>query len=129
MLGEAIADLDRRVVLLASGGLSPRFWPLDVFRDHESSSLDNIINPAARAADESILAAWTAGDHASVIDGYPEYRTHAPEGLFGHYLMMVGALGGRDCRAPGVAYSDYEAAAGTGQIHMWFGRPEGGWTA
>jgi hypothetical protein len=43
--------------------------------------------------------------------------------------MMVSALGGRDCRAPGIAYSDYEAAAGTGQIHMWFERPDSGWTA
>ena len=121
--------MDRRVVLLASGGLSHRFWPLDVFRDHESSSLDNIITPEARAADEAIIARWEVGDHAAVIDGYPEFRAHAPEGLFGHYLMMVSALGGRDCRAPGIAYSDYEAAAGTGQIHMWFERPDSGWTA
>ena len=42
--------------------------------------------------------------------------------------MMVGALGGRECRAPGVPYSAYQSAAGTGQIHMWFPRPEGGWT-
>jgi 3,4-dihydroxyphenylacetate 2,3-dioxygenase len=129
LLGEAIEAMDRRVVLLASGGLSHRFWPLDVFRDHESSSLENIITPEARAADEAIIARWEAGDHAAVIDGYPEFRAHAPEGLFGHYLMMVGALGGRDCRAPGIAYSDYEAAAGTGQIHMWFERPDSGWTA
>ncbi len=129
LLGEAIEAMDRRVVLLASGGLSHRFWPLDVFRDHESSSLDNIITPEARAADEAIIGQWEAGDHAVVIDGYPAFRAHAPEGLFGHYLMMVGAIGGRDCRTPGVAYSDYESAAGTGQIHMWFERPVGGWTA
>ena len=129
LLGEAIESLDRRVVLLASGGLSHRFWPLNVFRDHESSSLDNIITPEARAADETIIARREAGAHAAVIDGYSEFRAHAPEGLFGHYLMMVGALGGRDCRAPGIAYSDYEAAAGTGQIHMWFERPDSGWTA
>ena len=129
LLGEAIEAMDRRVVLLASGGLSHRFWPLDVFRDHESSSLDNIITPEARAADEAIIGRWEAGDHAVVIDGYPAFRAHAPEGLFGHYLMMVGAIGGRDCRAPGGAYSDYESAAGTGQIHMWFERPDSGWTA
>ena len=59
---------------------------------------------------------------------YPDLRRHAPEGLFGHYLMMVGALGGAGCRAPGVRYSDYESAAGTGQVHMWFERPDAGWT-
>mgnify|MGYP001571406945 FL=1 len=128
LLAEAVESLDRRVVLLASGGLSHRFWPLDVFRDHESSDPANVITAEARAADEAIVAAWEAGDHASVIDGYPEFRRHAPEGLFSHYLMMVGALGGRECRAPGVPYSAYQSAAGTGQIHMWFPRPEGGWT-
>jgi len=43
--------------------------------------------------------------------------------------MMVAAMGGPDCTSAGVRYSDYESAAGTGQINMWFERPEGGWTA
>jgi hypothetical protein len=25
-------------------------------------------------------------------------------------------------------YSDYESAVGTGQAHVWFERPAGGWT-
>lgn len=129
MLADAIAGLDRRVVLLGSGGMSHRFWPLREFRDHESSDPANVVTPEARAADEAVVAAWEAGDHASVIDGYDDYRRHAPEGLFGHYLMMVGALGGRDCTAKGVRYSEYQSTAGTGQVHMWFARPEGGWTA
>ena len=29
--------------------------------------------------------------------------------------------------APGRAYSKYENSVGTGQIHMWFDRPAGGW--
>ncbi len=49
--------------------------------------------------------------------------------FFGPYLMMVAAMGGPDCTSAGVRYSDYESAAGTGQINMWFERPEGGWTA
>ena len=49
--------------------------------------------------------------------------------MFGHYLMMVAAIGGRECVAPGVLYSDYENSIGTGQVHVWFERPEGGWTA
>ena len=58
--------------------------------------------------------------HASVIDLYPEYRGHRPEGFFGHYLMTVGALGGRGCRARGTSMSSYENAIGTGQVHVWF---------
>jgi hypothetical protein len=43
--------------------------------------------------------------------------------------MMASALGGRACTAPGVQYSEYEASVGTGQVHVWFEQPPGGWTA
>jgi hypothetical protein len=41
--------------------------------------------------------------------------------------MMVAALGGRECVAPGRLYSAYENAIGTGQVHVWFDRPTNGW--
>ena len=53
----------------------------------------------------------------------------SPEGFFAHYLMMVGAIGGRSCVAAGEMYSAYESAGGTGQAHVWFERPAAGWTA
>ena len=37
----AVASLDRTVVLLASGGLSHRFWPLREIRNHETAALEN----------------------------------------------------------------------------------------
>ena len=40
-----------------------------------------------------------AGDHARIVDTMDEYFEHSPEGAFGHYLMMLGAVGGRDCTA------------------------------
>lgn len=128
LLAEAIAGLDRRAVLLASGGLSHRFWPLRQFRDHETASLDHIRTPEARAADERVLAAMAAGDHAAIIDFWPEYRAFSPEAFFAHYLMMVGAIGGASCRATGQPYGEYESTSGTGQAHVWFERPVGGWT-
>jgi len=42
--------------------------------------------------------------------------------------MMVAALGERTVTAPARAYSDYENSVGTGQIHLWFDRPSGGWS-
>ncbi len=128
VLAQAIEGLDRRVVLLASGGMSHRFWPLRQLRDHESCDPANLISDEARAADVRVLGWLEAGDHAAVIDGMGAYRAVSPEGRFGHYLMMAGALGGRAWRAPGIRCSDYEAAAGTGQAHVFFPRPEGGWT-
>jgi len=128
VIADAVAGLDRRVVVLGSGGMSHRFWPLRQFRDHEGFGPEHVRTPEARAADEAVLAHWAAGDHAAVIDGYEDYRQYAPEAFFGHYLTLVGAIGGRACRAPGVRFSDYEASAGTGQVHVWFERPEAGWT-
>jgi 3,4-dihydroxyphenylacetate 2,3-dioxygenase len=129
LLGRAISESDRRVVLLASGGLTHRFFPFRQLRGRESSSLDNIITPEARQADEHVLSLLEAGDHASVIEWMPEYKRFGPEGKFGHYLIVAGALGAAACRAPGERFSEYEAAVGTGQVHVWFERPEAGWAA
>lgn len=128
LIGQAIASLDRRVVLLASGGLSHRFLPFRQLRGHESSDLSNIITPEAREGDQKVLDLMAKGDHKGVIDFLPEYRKHGPEGKFGHYLIMIGAIGGASCVAEAERFSDYEASVGTGQVHVWFERPEGGWT-
>ncbi|HEX5949456.1 MAG TPA: catechol 1,2-dioxygenase [Actinomycetota bacterium] len=130
LIGDAIAQSDRRVVLLASGGMTHRFFNFKELRQRESQRApDNIYDRVYHDADMNVLEMFERGDHAGVIDGMPEYRKAHPEGKFGHYLMMVSALGGRACTAPGERFSDYEASVGTGQVHVWFERPEGGWTA
>jgi 3,4-dihydroxyphenylacetate 2,3-dioxygenase len=128
-IGEAVAASDRRVVILASGGMSHTFHRLKELTKHEASDPVHIITPEARAADEERLQWMEAGDHARIIEAMPEYHPHNPEGGFGHFLAMIGAVGGRDCTAPGTLFSDYENATGTGQVHVWFERPEAGWTA
>ncbi|HLV90700.1 MAG: hypothetical protein J5I28_03650 [Acidimicrobiales bacterium] len=127
-IGEAVSRLDRRVVVLASGGMSHTFWPLKELPKHEASDPVHIITPEARAADEQRLEWMRQGDHRRIVETMDEYMAVNPEGGFGHYLMMLGAVGGADCIAPGVMFSDYENATGTGQVHVWFDRPEGGWT-
>ncbi|WP_420639969.1 catechol 1,2-dioxygenase [Candidatus Poriferisocius sp.] len=121
LLARAVAEVDRRVVVLASGGLSHRFWPLRQFRDHEAADpVRHLRTPQAREADEHVLDCLRRGDHAGVLAYLPEFSTHAPEGYFGHYLAMVGALGGAACTAPGEQFGEYESVAGTGQAHLWF---------
>jgi 3,4-dihydroxyphenylacetate 2,3-dioxygenase len=121
LLAHAIAQTDRRVVILASGGLSHKFWPLREFRDHEASNPDlHLHSPEAAAADRNVITKMLDGDHAGILDFLPEFRHHAPEGYFGHYLTMIGALGGRDCTVTGTQFGNYEAVAGTGQAHIWF---------
>lgn len=126
-IGEAVSRLDRRVIVLASGGMSHTFWPLSQITKHEASDPVHIITPEARAADELRLEWMQAGDHRRIVESMDDYMEHAPEGDFGHYLMMIGAVGGADCTAPGELFSDYENATGTGQVHVWFEKPESGW--
>jgi 3,4-dihydroxyphenylacetate 2,3-dioxygenase len=128
-LRDAIAQTDRKVILLASGALSHTFWPLRELRAHEASDPVHIRTPEARAADLERIGWFEAGDHARVLDTMPEFLRLRPEAKFAHYLMMIAALGERAVTAPGRRYSDYENAIGTGQIHLWFDRPEGGWTS
>ena len=128
-IGEAAEATGRRTVLLASGGMSHRFWPLPELSLHEASDPVHVRTPEARAADEERLEWLQAGDHRRVIETMDDYARFAPEGRFGHYLMAVAAAGGAECTAPGRLFSEYENAIGTGQVHVWFDHPAGGWTA
>ncbi|WFB06103.1 catechol 1,2-dioxygenase [Streptomyces sp. LX-29] len=128
ILGEAIGGLDRKVLLLASGGLSHRFWPLAELRNRMAGDPAHIVTPEAREADEQRIAWLEAGRHDRVIETMPEYRPFAPEARFGHYLMLAGAVGGPRCAAPGRRYGGYENGIGTGHAHVWFDRPARGWT-
>ena len=119
-IGQAIRASDRRVVLIASGSMSHRFWPFRLIPQHEASDPVHISSQEARAADEERLKWFAEGNHAKVIDTMPDYLRHAPEARFGHYLMMAAACGGRDWKAKGRQFSDYENATGTSQVHVWF---------
>ena len=128
-IGAAIEKSDRRVVLLASGSMSHTFYPMKELLDHESSDPSHIFTPEAREADLERIDWFHDGNHAAVLDTMDEYLRHKPEGRFGHYLMMVAALGGHQCKAKGRLFSDYENSVGTSQVHIWFDRPDGGWSA
>ncbi|MFI9782872.1 3,4-dihydroxyphenylacetate 2,3-dioxygenase [Kitasatospora sp. NPDC051984] len=132
-LGRALADgiaatPGRRVIVIASGALSHTFWPLRELRRHESSDPSHIFTPEARAADEQRIEWFKEGRHDQVLDTMDEFATYKPEARFAHYLMMAGALGERACTAKARQYGEYENSIGTGQVHLWFDRPEDGWT-
>lgn len=125
-LGDAIAASDRKVILIASGALSHTFWPLRELRAHEASDIRHIFSDEAREADLERIEWFKAGDHARVLATMPEFAAFNPEAGFRHYLMMIGAIGEGDCTARARQYGDYENSIGTGQVHLWFDRPEGG---
>lgn len=124
---EAVEASDRRVVIMASGAFSHQFWPLNQLEQHEAADPIHIRTPEHRAADETRIDWMLNGDHASVLKTMPEFYKFKPEAGFQHYLMMMGAIGGEACMAKGRQYSDYENSTGTGQVHIWFDRPETGW--
>jgi 3,4-dihydroxyphenylacetate 2,3-dioxygenase len=128
-LGEAIAESDRKVLLLASGAMSHKFWPLQKLRAHEAAGVEHVFSPEHSAADLKRIEWFKAGNHADVIRSMPEFLKFKPEANFGHYLMMAAALGEEELAAKGRLFSDYENSIGTGQVHIWFDRPQGGWTA
>lgn len=119
-LANAVARSDSRVAVLGSGGMSHTFWPIDQQRGRVALDPRHIVSDIARSWDRRILRLWAQGQHATVLDLQPEYQAVRPEGLFAHYLTLLGAIGGRSCRAPGRQLSDYENALGTGQVHVLF---------
>lgn len=125
-IGEAIAASDRRVILLASGALSHTFYKLRDLRKHEMSDPAHIYSEKARELDLERLEWFQAGRHDRVLETMAEFHTVRPEAMFGHWLLTAGAIGEGTCTAPGVLYSEYENSIGTGQVHVWFPQPEGG---
>ena len=128
-LRDGIAATGRRVVLIGSGALSHTFHPLRELRRHEAAGVEHIFSPQAAEADAQRLDWLRRGDHARVLDTMTAFLAFRPEARFAHYLMLVAALGERDCTAPGRLFSAYENAVGTGQVHVWFDRPPAGWTS
>jgi 3,4-dihydroxyphenylacetate 2,3-dioxygenase len=130
-IGKAIADVDRKVIILATGSLSHTFYGLREIRSNpevERSDPKYIVNDKAREMDRERLAWFAEGRHDRVLETMDEFLTVRPEGKFAHYLMMSAALGEEDFSAPGVQISDYENSIGTSQVHVWFDRPATGWT-
>ncbi len=120
-LGDAIRRSDRRAVIVASGGMSHKFWDYDRILDHASASPDDISSPANRLYDEKIMDWFRNGRHDQVLAAADDFRAHcSPEGRFSHYLIMAGAMGAESWNWRGEQFGRYEAAIGTGQAIFFF---------
>jgi len=121
IVAEAIKRSDARVVLLASGAMSHLFYDLDhVPPNPRVWHPDNVSSPKNRALDLEVLGLWKEGRHDIVLDRFPELEAAKYEGHGAHYAQMMGALGAKSCKAKGTQLSEYENAAGTGNVHVWF---------
>jgi aromatic ring-opening dioxygenase catalytic subunit (LigB family) len=122
VIGEAIRRSDARVVLLASGALSHKFNEIDWVQKHPRIYHEsNVARAENIERDKAAIALLAEGRHDRILEDWDRlYRPLPWEGFGAHYLQMVAALGGPECRARGEALSDYENARGTGNIHLWF---------
>jgi len=130
-IGKAIADEDRKVIIIATGSLSHTFYGLREIRlnpEVERSDPKYIVSDKAREMDRERLQWFAEGRHDRVLETMDDFLTVRPEGKFAHYLMLAAALGETDFCAPGMQISDYENSVGTSQVHVWFDRPATGWT-
>lgn len=122
VVGEAIRRSDHRVVLLASGALSHKFnginWQQKNPRIYHH---ENVSSQANIESDREAMELLGAGRHDLILERFPDIYARIPwEGLGGHYLQMIGALGGAACTATGEILSAYENARGTGNVNIWF---------
>lgn len=126
VVGEAIRRSDLRVVMLASGALSHRFNRIDWTPKHPRIfHEDNVSSPENVASDKGAIELFKQGRHDTILANWnDEYRKRTWEAFGGHYLQMLGAMGGADCRARGEVLSNYENARGTGNVHIWFDTQE-----
>ena len=123
-LGAAIRNSGRRVVLIASGGLSHRFWDYDHILERASASPDDISSAANRRYDQKIMRWFRDGRHAEVIAAAEDFRARcSPEGRFSHYLVIAGAMGAENWDWRGEQFGAYESAIGTGQAIFFFAPP------
>jgi 3,4-dihydroxyphenylacetate 2,3-dioxygenase len=126
-IGEAIRRSGQRAVLLASGALSHKFNAIDWTPKHPRIFHEsNVSRPENIASDKGAIELLTQGRHDTVLERWnDEYRKLPWEAFGAHYLQMLGAMGGKDCRAKGEPLSAYENARGTGNIHIWFDTTSG----
>lgn len=121
-IGAAIERSSLRVVLLASGALSHKFNGIEWTPNHPRIFHEsNVSSPENIASDKGAIELLQQGRHDQILERWnDEYRRMPWEAFGAHYLQMLGAMGGPDCRAKGETLSAYENARGTGNIHMWF---------
>ncbi|MDR6450412.1 aromatic ring-opening dioxygenase catalytic subunit (LigB family) [Paraburkholderia terricola] len=121
-IGEAIRRSNLRVVLLASGALSHKFNGIDWKPQHPRIFHEsNVSSPENVASDKEAIELMCQGRHDIILEQWnDEYRRLPWEAFGAHYLQMLGAMGGANCRAKGEPLSAYENARGTGNIHVWF---------
>ena len=122
-VGEAIREAaeasDSRVALLASGSLSHKMWPTEIYA--ENNGTFNISKEFNRQVDLMVLDMWQRGDIETFLKILPEYAQHCDgEGDMHDTVMLFAALGWDKYAGKGEVIGEYFPSSGTGQVNVVF---------
>lgn len=122
-LGEAIREgieaSDSNVFLIASGSLSHKIWPNDIYA--ENNGTFTISSEFNRQVDLMVLDMWQRGDIATFLEILPDYAKHCNgEGDMHDTVMLFAALGWDKYQGRGEVIGEYFPSSGTGQVNVVF---------
>tara|TARA_R110000824_G_scaffold48129_19_gene136115 strand:- start:221 stop:1075 length:855 start_codon:yes stop_codon:yes gene_type:complete len=122
-VGEAIREAaeasDSKVALLASGSLSHRMWPTEIYAENDGTF--NISKEFNRQVDLMVLDMWKRGDIETFLKILPEYAKYCDgEGDMHDTIMLFAALGWDKYRGKGEVIGEYFPSSGTGQVNVVF---------
>ena len=122
-LGEAIREginaSDSNVALIASGSLSHKIWPNDIYEANNGTF--TISSEFNRQVDLRVLDLWQQGDFGTFLKMLPEYAKYCDgEGDMHDTVMLFGALGWDGYTGRGEVVTPYFPGSGTGQTNVVF---------
>lgn len=125
-LGEAIMEAieasDSNVALIASGSLSHKIWPNDIYAKNNGTM--TISSEFNRQVDLRVLDLWQQGDFPTFLKMLPDYAEYCDgEGDMHDTVMLFGALGWDKYQGRGEVITEYFPSSGTGQTNVVFSLP------
>lgn len=118
----AIEASDSNVALIASGSLSHRIWPNDIYA--ENNGTFTISSEFNRQVDLHVLDLWQKGEIGTFLKMLPDYAEYCDgEGDMHDTVMLFGALGWDDYKGRGEVVTEYFPSSGTGQTNVVFSVP------
>lgn len=116
---KAIEASDSNVALIASGSLSHKIWPNDIYA--ENNGTFTISSEFNRQVDLHVLDLWQKGDIETFLKMLPDYAEYCDgEGDMHDTVMLFGALGWDAYKGRGEVVTEYFPSSGTGQTNVVF---------
>ena len=116
---EAIEKSDRNVALIASGSLSHKIWPNDIYA--ENNGTFTISSKFNEVVDRRVLEMWENGETELFLQMLPDYAEYCDgEGDMHDTVMLFGALGWDGYKGRGEVVTEYFPSSGTGQVNVVF---------